>query len=87
MQLELNICDEILLQLKVQRRSIRWLAKQINCDHSSLNRRLKEHRSMNSDLLVSISDVLKICFLQKLADASVRERNKQKQVNNDEHYK
>ena len=69
MHVKTNICDEILKELAAQRRSVRWLAEQIGCDHSNLSKRLKNYRSMNSDLLVSISDVLDVSFLQILADA------------------
>ena len=79
MQLKLDICNEIKRHLKIQRRSVRWLAAQINCDHSNLNRKLK-FRSMNSDLLVIISDVLDVNFLKMLADAFAEEKGKQKKT-------
>ena len=79
MQLEIDICHEIKCRLKMQRRSVRWLAAQINRDHSSLNKMLKG-RSLNSDLLTIISDVLDVNLFQILADAFVKERKKQKKI-------
>ena len=77
MLLEIDICREIKRQLKEQRRSVRWLAAQIGCDHSSLNRKLK-YRSMDSDLLARISDILDVSFLRILSDALAEEREKRK---------
>jgi len=77
MLLKIDICYEIKRQLKAKRRSVRWLATQIGRDHSCLNRKLK-YRSMDSDLLASISDILGVCFLQILADALIEEREKRK---------
>ena len=79
MLLKIDICHEIKRQLKAQRRSVRWLAKQINKDHSTLNRNLK-YRSMDSDWLASISDVLNVSFLQMLADDFLEERENRKKT-------
>ena len=79
MLLKIDICHEIKRQLKAQRRSVRWLAAQIGSDHSCLNRKLR-YRSMDSDLLASISVVLDVCFFQILADVLAEEREKQKKA-------
>ena len=75
MRLEIDICHEIKQELKAQHRSVRWLAAQINCDHSSLNKRLK-YRSMDTDFLISISYVLDVSFLLILHNALKEEREK-----------
>ena len=76
MLVKTNICDEIMKELAAQRRSVRWLAEQIGCDHSNLSKRLKSNRSMDSDELASISDVLNVSFLQILHHALVEEKAK-----------
>ena len=79
MLLEIDICHEIKRRLKTQRRSVRWLAAQIGRDHSALNKKLK-YRSMDSDLLARISDVLEVNLLQLLADAYTEEKEKRKKA-------
>ena len=79
MLLEIDICHEIKRHLKMQRRSVRWLAAQIGRDHSWLNRKLK-YRSMDTDLLARISYVLDVCFLRILSDALTEEREKRKKA-------
>ena len=79
MLLEIDICHEIKRRLDAQGQSVRWLAAQIGRDHSCLNKKLK-YRSMDSDLLVRISDILDVNFLQMLADALAEEREKRKKV-------
>jgi len=75
MLLEIDICNKIKQELKSQGRSVRWLASKINRDHSSLNKAL-QYRSIDSDVLARISDVLSINFFQMLADAFVEEKQK-----------
>ena len=86
MLLEIDICHEIKQELKVQRRSVRWLAAQIGRDHSSLNRKL-QYRSMDSDLLINISNILDVIFLLILHDALEEEREKRGKSSNAENCK
>jgi hypothetical protein len=57
----LHIGNEILQQLKVQERSVAWLARKIYCDPSNLCKQLKgEH--LHTELLYRISIALEKDF-------------------------
>ena len=67
----IHIGEEILKQLKIQQRSIAWLAKKVNCDRSNLRKQLfLQH--INTELLYQISTVLDkdffVSFSNQLAE-------------------
>lgn len=68
MRLNIHIGEIIRQQLKERDRSIRWLAKKVNCDQSSLSKKLHD-QYMNSDMIERISDVLDVNVFRILADA------------------
>ena len=59
----LHIGEKILRKLEEEKLSVRWLAGKVKKDPSNLRRTLKK-KSMDSDLLHSISEVLHYDFLQ-----------------------
>jgi hypothetical protein len=56
-----HIGEEIKKQLKIQERSIAWLAKKVCCDPSDLGKQLKRQH-INTALLYRIAKVLKVDF-------------------------
>ena len=58
----MNIGEEILQKLKEQKRSVAWLAEQVNCDRSNLYRMLKNSPHIHSGLLFRISVALEVYF-------------------------
>ena len=62
----IHIGDEIKRQLKLQERSVAWLAKQIGADSSNLSKRLK-HQDMHTCLLRRISTALNVDFFEKMS--------------------
>jgi hypothetical protein len=60
---QIHIGELILQRLKEEKLSVRWLALKVKKDPSNLRRTLKK-RSMDSDLLLNISEVLHYDFLQ-----------------------
>ena len=51
---EIEIGKIILEKLKEQERSVAWLARQIGCDRSDLNKVLKSSRYITFDLVLNI---------------------------------
>ena len=47
---EMNICREIRQQLKKQKRSVAWLAKEVGCDASNLFKQLNCEKNKQSKL-------------------------------------
>jgi len=62
-EIEIEIGKIILQKLKNEKRSVAWLAGEILMDPSNLHKRLKK-KSMDSELLYRISQVLNFNFFQ-----------------------
>jgi len=58
--------------LNRQKRSVSWLAEELNCDQSNLNKKLNKER-VHPDLLYEISQVLEIdlfaCYSKQLVES------------------
>lgn len=59
--LEIHIGDEIRKQLNIKKRSVNWLADEMGCDQSNLNKKLKKPH-LDYPLLHHISEVLDVDF-------------------------
>ena len=64
MNTSIHIGEEIKRHLKIQDRSVVWLAKQIGCDPSNLNKQLK-NQHIHGNLLYRISIALNEDFFAK----------------------
>jgi hypothetical protein len=62
MQRETHIGNLILQKLKEKKRSISWLAREVERDSSNLGKMLKEHYYIDTELLFSISVALEEDF-------------------------
>jgi hypothetical protein len=60
---EIHIGDLILQKLKKEKRTVEWLAGEIEVEASTLRRRLKK-KSIDTDLLYCISNTLHCNFFQ-----------------------
>lgn len=62
-----NIGERIREELLRQERSVSWLARKLNCTRAGVYRILHKN-SIDTQLLVSISIILRYNFLRELAD-------------------
>ena len=68
MEIQVHIGAEIKRVLNEQKRSVAWLAEEIDCDNSGLGRRL-QNQHINTKLLYKISFALKNNFFEYCAKA------------------
>lgn len=63
----LHIGSKIEAELKEQRRSVQWLAKELYCDRTNVYKILKKE-SIDTNLLYRISKILSYNFFKHLSD-------------------
>ena len=68
---KIHIGNEILKILNVQKRSISWLAYEIDYDQSNLNKQLK-NPNINTEMLQRISAVLGVDFFEYFSQSLLK---------------
>ena len=63
---EIHIGNMVKAELNRQDLSISWLARQVCCDASNLNKQLRKP-SIHTDLLIRISNVLRYNFFEEVS--------------------
>jgi len=71
----IHIGDEIRIHLNKQKRSVMWLADEINCDQSNLTKQLKKH-FIHLKLLFRISEAMGVNFFSYYCKKLKEKHNK-----------